>query len=113
MTSDALVIMPGDRVDNMLTAAAVHMFRDPGLTPVAAILLTCGIRPPETIMRLLRKTGLCVLATEDDTCTVAARLRSTVFKIEPQDQNKIRDVERLVREYVDVDFALDQSKADA
>lgn len=103
----ALVIMPGDRVDNMLIVVGAHLAGEIAEPRIAGILLTGGMEPPENILKLLRKSGLAVLMTDEDTYTATARIRSTVFKIEPLDSVKIQAAERLVQRYVDLDYILE------
>jgi BioD-like phosphotransacetylase family protein len=104
--SNALVIMPGDRVDNMLIALGAHLMKEEKDLPVAGILLTGNISPPDSIIKLLDRAGLPVLVVEDDTYEAASKIRETVFKIQPADAAKIEAAEMLVQQYVDTDFIM-------
>jgi BioD-like phosphotransacetylase family protein len=106
----ALVITPGDRSDNILAVLSVHML-DPGPPPpVAGLALTGGFQPDEKIMSLLRESGLPAMLHKDDTYTLAARLRGTVFKITPEDTERIQAAMRIVEEHLDVDAILEGLK---
>jgi BioD-like phosphotransacetylase family protein len=104
--SNALVIMPGDRVDNMLIALGAHLMKEEKDLPVSGILLTGNIAPPESIIRLLDRAGLPVLVVKDDTYEAASKIRDTTFKIQPDDMSKIEAAELLVQQHVDVDYIM-------
>ena len=103
---DALVITPGDRIDNILLAISSHFVKDIEDYHISGIILTGGLVPNEKILHLLRKSKMPILVTEDDTYTVAAKIKSLTCKIQKTDIDKIQEAARLVKEYVDVDKIL-------
>lgn len=103
-----LVIMPGDRSDNILATITAHIVPDkPGEQVVSGIVLTCGFRPAGAAMWLIRDSRLPVILVEEDTYTVVSKIRDHVFKITPGDEERIRSAVRAVEEHVDVDGILD------
>jgi BioD-like phosphotransacetylase family protein len=98
-----LVITPGDRSDNILAALSVQMLGEQTHPPVAGVVLTGGFRPDGTVMRLINDSHLPVILVKEDTYSIASRFRQTVFKITPDDQEKVDLAVCMVAEYVDVD----------
>jgi BioD-like phosphotransacetylase family protein len=70
--------------------------------PVAAMLLTGGFEPPVGVRSLLEGSGIPVLLCQEDTFTVASRLRDLRFKIRPEDTDKIEAAKALVQQSLDV-----------
>jgi BioD-like phosphotransacetylase family protein len=68
---------------------------------VCGIVLTCGITPQASIMELLVKANIPVLLAKSDTYNVATCVHDLTVKIRPCDQDKIKVVEKLIRENVD------------
>lgn len=102
---NSLMITSGDRVDNILVA--LHARGGvPGQGSVRAIALTGGLMPPQSIIDLMKSHGLPVLICQENTFPVAATVRNEVYKILPEDHDKITLAQELVREHVDVDGIL-------
>ena len=100
----SLIITPGDRIDNILLAVSLsgtkayhQQFSTSGL------ILTGGFMPEDTILGLLRASGIPVLVTREETYTVSARMKDLLFKIQSVDADKIKETQRLVEKYVDID----------
>lgn len=100
----SLIITPGDRIDNILLAVSLsgtktyhQKFCSSGL------ILTGGFMPEDTILELLRASGIPVLVTREETYTVSARMKDLLFKIQATDVDKIKATQRLVEKYVDID----------
>lgn len=97
----ALLILPGDREDILLAAAAACSKPDhPGL---AGIILTDAIRPPENVLRLIREMRFPVLLAEPETYVVASRVHDLIVKTRPTDVQKIRLIRDIIGRHVDVD----------
>lgn len=97
----ALLILPGDREDILLAAAAACNKPDhPGL---AGIILTDAIRPPENVLRLIREMRFPVLLAEPETYVVASRVHDLIVKTRPTDVQKIRLIRDIIARHVDVD----------
>jgi phosphate acetyltransferase len=101
---DSLVVVPGDRVDNIVISVNVHLLAGNGGTAgVAGLLLTGGLKPDQSIMDILSEVDVPVLMSDTDTATAAYEVRRFVAKITPGDAGKITLAEELIREHVDLD----------
>lgn len=96
-----LVVTPGDRTDNI--KAAIHSRLDRGLEGVIGLLLTGGFEPEESAMAMILSSPTPVILVEESTYIAANRLRDTVFKITPDDKERIQYAVDLVAQHVDVD----------
>ena len=104
LTDGCLVIVPGDRVDNILASINAHLMTERGSAPrIAGMLLTGGFVPHLSIVNILCEVDVPVLLAECDTATASFDVRSLVPKITERDADKISLAERTVREHVDVD----------
>jgi len=110
LKDQALVITPGDRSDNILAILSAHMLGRTAIPPVTGIVLTGGFRPAPEVMSLLAKSGLPAILCQDDTYTLAARLKQTIFKLTPDDHDRIGAAICLINEYVDVEGILEGLK---
>jgi len=101
---DSLVIVPGDRVDNIIVSVNAHlMTREGAQAHIAGLLLTGGLKPHESVMGILREVDIPVLMSDEDTATAAYRARKFVAKITPGDSEKIGMAADLIKEHVDLD----------
>jgi hypothetical protein len=102
----SFVVLPGDRVDNIVISINAHLMGERSATPrLAGILLTGGLTPDDNIVELLRQVDVPVLQTGADTATSAYRVRKLVAKILPTDQGKLSLAGRLIQDHVDLDAA--------
>jgi len=106
----SLVITPGDRSDNILAILSMHMLDKATERPVSGLILSGGFRPAGKVMSLLAESGLPVILCKGDTHTVAAQLQEMVFKIAPDDVERIGAAVCLVDEYMDVDAIIEGLK---
>jgi BioD-like phosphotransacetylase family protein len=106
-----LVITPGDRTDSIRATLRAHGSGGPGDLQVAGLILTCGFRPEAELMDPIRDGHLPVILVEEDTYTIASRLRNTVFKITPNDEERMQWAVCLVGAFVEID-ALHELLAD-
>jgi len=97
---NTLVIMPGDRIDNILVSILVLSRQT---TLGGGLILTGGFEPHPTIEPLLKSSNIPVLTSADDTFTVSARMKDLGFKIQTYDTAKIARLHQLVAEYADAD----------
>jgi BioD-like phosphotransacetylase family protein len=95
---NTLVIMPGDRIDNILVSILVLSRQT---TLGGGLILTGGFEPHPTIEPLLKSSNIPVLTSADDTFTVSARMKDLGFKIQTYDTAKIARLHQLVAEYAD------------
>jgi len=105
LTDGSLVIVPGDRVDNIIASVNAHLMRDRGSAPeIAGLILTGGLMPHLSVVNILCEVEVPVLVTDQDTATAAYRVRRLVPKITARDPEKIALAQRLIEEYVDTDY---------
>jgi hypothetical protein len=100
-----LVITPGDRADNIAVCISAHLADGP--PRLAGLVLTGGLVPDGAMMEQLRRSGLPVLLSPEDTYSVSTHIRELVFKIESGDRDKIETAQRMIREHVDVGYLLE------
>jgi BioD-like phosphotransacetylase family protein len=107
LSDRALVITPGDRNDNILAIVSTYTLVGGDPPPIAGLILTGGFVPLGNVMELLVQSGLPALQCSEDTYAVAARLRETVFKITPEDTERIETALDLFGKSVDVSAILE------
>ena len=103
LTENALLITPGDRNDVILSALQAH--RSQRYPSIAGILLSGGLKPAPTVVRLL--DGLPgkvpIMSVETDTYDTATRVSRVVSYITADNQAKIDLCRELFDEYVDTE----------
>jgi hypothetical protein len=100
----SLVIVPGDRVDNIIASVTAHLMKDAGTGPtIAGLLLTGGFIPHLSIVNILCEVDVPVLLSKADTATMAFETSSMVPKLTPRDSDKIALAEQIICEHVDMD----------
>lgn len=105
LSDGSLVVVPGDRVDNIITSVNAHLMRERGQAPeIAGLLLTGGLMPHLSVVNILCEVDVPVLVTDQDTATAAFKVRSLVPKITARDPDKIALAQKLMKEYVDTDY---------
>jgi len=110
IAGNTLLIVPGDRLDNILVAVFV-MAREYGSD--GGIILTGGIEPHPTIARLMEETRIPVLISDEDTFKVSSRMSDVGFKIRTFDTDKIAVLHKLVQDHVDTERILAALEDDA
>ena len=104
LSDGCLVVVPGDRVDNILASVTTYLMRERGNAPrIAGLLLTGGFMPHVVVVIMLCEVDVPVLLADCDTATAAFDVRSLVPKITERDPEKIALAEQMVRQYVDLD----------
>ncbi len=102
-----LVIVPGDRVDNIVTSINAHLMqKNAGTSKISGLLLTGGLMPHLSIVNLLCQVDVPVLLSKEDTATAAYAVKELVAKIAPEDSEKLETTRQLVEKYVDLDRIL-------
>lgn len=100
-----LVVVPGDRVDNIIISINAHlMYQHCGGPCISGLLLTGGLKPHPRIMNILTEVNVPVLLSKNDTATAAYEARQLVAKITPQDKWKVDLAADLVKKHVDLDM---------
>lgn len=96
----ALVITPADREDIVLAAGTGIEARSNGR--IAGIVLTGGLRPTETMLKVIRAMPVPVLLAQADSYRVASQVHDLTVKTRPDDADKISLIRDLVAQNVDV-----------
>jgi BioD-like phosphotransacetylase family protein len=105
---DVLLITPGNREDLILAAVACNVPAVQDHYEVKGLILTCGVWPNPTVLKILRQSGLPVFLVRDDTFTTAQKLTNLMVKIRPEDTAKIETVKRVIKEHVSIDAILER-----
>ena len=82
-----LLITPGDREDIIL--AACTSIDAQSEDKLAGIVLTGGLRPPESILKIIRAMPIPVLLAQADSYQVASKVNNLTVKTRPTDGEKI------------------------
>ncbi|MBV5311192.1 phosphate acetyltransferase [Chromatium okenii] len=99
-----LIITPGDRSDIILASLAADV--SSSFPRVAGLLLTGGLRPAETVRRLiegLRRTKVAILQVPTDTFTTVMNLHRVEATILPTDVRKIAAALGLFENHIEVE----------
>lgn len=102
-----LIITPGANRANIEAALKAHMLSRDTESLVAGLILTGGFESDEESVTAFSAVGVPVIVVKEDTYRVASKFHETVFKITPEDGDKINAAICLVAEYVDVDGILE------
>ena len=94
------LITPGDRED-LLLAAAATVPGDQGET-LAGIVLTEGMEPSASVLKVLKKMPFPVLLAEKDSYEVASIVHEMLVKTRPNDIEKIDLIRGMIGKHVDV-----------
>lgn len=103
INTNTLVIIPGDRVDNILVSLLI-LTQD---TANGGMILTGGFEPHPTIEPLLKNSRIPVLISNEDTFKVSARMKDLGFKIRSWDTTKVHRLKELVESHVNTQLILD------
>jgi len=103
ITAGTLVLASGDRIDNIMVAVTSHLIVQSKRKKIVGIILTGGLQPDEKIMRLLKRSGIPVMVTDQETYKIAGQIDNMVCKIQNSDLDKIHEARSLVQRYVDID----------
>jgi BioD-like phosphotransacetylase family protein len=95
-----LIITPGDREDIIL--AACTSIDAQNEEKMAGIVLTGGLRPPESILKIIRTMPIPVLLVQADSYEVASKVHTLIVKTRPSDAEKISLIRDIVAKNVNV-----------
>jgi BioD-like phosphotransacetylase family protein len=95
-----LLITPGDREDLVLAASAG--MDAPPEERLAGIVLTGGLRPGESVLKVIAKIPVPVLLVQADSYHVASKVHNLTVKTRPNDLGKISLIRDMVARYVNV-----------
>ena len=99
-----LLITPGDREDILL--AACTSIEAQSADAMAGIVLTGGLRPSESVLRIIRAMPIPVLLAQQDSYRVAFHVHDLTVKTRPDDTEKISIIRDLIASHVDVNKIL-------
>ena len=105
---DVLLVTPGNRDDLILAAISCSV---PGIREdysVKGIILTGGIQPNTTIVKLVQQTHIPVISVDRDTYSTAEKITKLIIKIRPEDEEKIDLVKEMIKKYVNVDLLINK-----
>ncbi|OGX06322.1 MAG: hypothetical protein A2Z88_03545, partial [Omnitrophica WOR_2 bacterium GWA2_47_8] len=101
-----LVLLSGDRVDNIMVAVSSHLITQKHNRLVSGIILTGGLLPNQKIVDMLKQSQVPVLLSPSDTYTVAAQVEHLICKIQKTDKDKILEARQVVKDHVDLNLIL-------
>lgn len=102
-----LVISPGDRGDVIAACLRAHLLGGEGSPAVAGLVLTGDYPPEGDLPDRIRNFHLPVLAVKDDTFATAEKIVHTVFKIAPDDRERVELALSLAARHLDVEGILE------
>ena len=105
---DELLITPGDREDLILAAMSGCVIGVSKAYCVKGIILTCGMMPNKTIVKLVKRTNIPIIFVHMNTYDMAQKLNNLIVKIRPQDTEKIAEATNLIKKYVDCAYIIDK-----
>ena len=103
---NTLIITPGDREDIIIAAVRSCSIPDTNDYSIAGILLTGGILPNKKVLNKIERVGIPLLASKDDTYTVASNIHGLNVKLRSTDYEKIKLVKDIVGKHVNVERIL-------
>lgn len=107
ITHRSLIITPGDREDIILAAIKRSGF-SVERQKISGFILSGDMLPHNKILKQVEKACVPVLVSRDDTYITAAFVHDLIVKVRPEEKNKIRLIEQLVKKYVDLDLLYDR-----
>lgn len=102
-----LVLISGDRIDNIMVAVSSHLINKDAKKLISGIILTGDLVPASKVVEMLKQSRVPVLLAQSDTYTVAAKLEHLIFKIQKTDKDKISEATDIVKKHVNVDMILE------
>jgi len=108
LKGDVLLITPGNREDLILAAITCNV---PGIQEdcsVKGIILTCGVWPNNTVLKIIKQTNIPMFLVKDDTFTTAQKITDLIIKIKPGDTEKIATVKKMIKKHIDIDALINK-----
>jgi BioD-like phosphotransacetylase family protein len=107
---DELLVTPGNREDLILAAMSGCVIGVSKAYCVKGIILTGGVMPNKTIVKLVRRTNIPIILVNANTYETAQNLNNLIVKIRPQDTDKIDEATRLIKKHVDIAYIISSMK---
>lgn len=95
-----LLITPGDREDIVL--AACTGIENDSQEKLAGIVLTGGLRPTDSVLKVIQTLPIPVLLAKEDSYQVASKVHNLTVKTRPTDAGKISLIRDIVAQNVNV-----------
>ena len=95
-----LLITPGDREDIVMAACTCIDSQAPDR--MAGIVLTGGLRPSSSVLKVIQNMPIPVLLAQADSYKVASKVHNLTVKTRPNDAEKIALIRDLVAKHVNV-----------
>lgn len=95
-----LLITPGDREDIVL--AACTAIENDSREKLAGIVLTGGLRPSASVLKVIQTMPIPVLLAKEDSYQVASKVHNLTVKTRPTDAGKISLIRDIVAKNVNV-----------
>jgi BioD-like phosphotransacetylase family protein len=99
-TPDMLLITPGDREDIVL--AACTSIDAQSNEKMAGIVLTGGLRPSPSVLKVIQTMPIPVLLAQADSYQVASKVHNLTVKTRPSDAEKISLIRDIVAKNVNL-----------
>ena len=96
-----LIITPGDR-DDIIELILNDDTRNGGKAPLAGVVLTDGILPPEPLLETIRQRAVPFISTQSDISSATTAIGHMQVKTEVGDRDKIGAIQALIHDHVDV-----------
>ena len=103
-----LLITSGGREDLILAAMSSSVLGTTSASGLAGIILSDGVYPHATIMRLIRGSSMPILLVRSDIYETASTIHDLIVKIRPSDTAKIELAGDMVSRFVDVPAILSE-----
>ena len=103
ITDNSMIITPGDRGEIILSTLSAHISEN--YPKVSGILLTTGLSPENSILKLLDgfTNMIPILITETSTYETAMALKDIHSYVGPENQQKIEESLRIFEKYVSIE----------
>ena len=99
--SGTLIITAGDREDLILTI--MEAYEDDPTMDISGVVLTQGFLPQPGLLKIMKERPIPFISIPYDSYTAASRINNMTVKTELGNEVKIRLIEDMVEQYVDLD----------
>ncbi len=97
---NTLLITPGDREDIIIAALSHQENVEKG--SISGIILTRGFEPSPDLTKRIHNSRIPVIITDSGSYTVASRIYGMTVKTQPEDEDKIPLIKKLVQKNIDL-----------
>lgn len=106
LADNTLLIVPGDREDIIL--ATLSRSLDSEARKLTGIILSDGLRPSESLLKMFTQVPLPVVFSEMDSYAITQHIHSMTVKTTPGDFQKIERIQDLIAQHVAVPRLLEK-----